>query len=631
MQMLDCSFRLNDTNLSRITTEDPSTPLSCSICDVDSVEPSASTPYKYLNPRSNSLHSLMESLTPVRIENSCVLEPNVQTNECVICSQLFDSALELSVHFTELHIYETPPSKAKHTIHKLSQTAAYNTNVSNHLTSSLYPRPPNIPSCDYPRQNISDAITNTGIHSGEKPFECTECDYVISQNTNENFIGTPKMPILEIRSANLDENSANSSSLTLDLIEECELSGTFCEYRNIYSSLSIPAINLEIVSTEDTIPYNAESSQNHNSILSYDSEPFHTGERDNTMHMLPHVDEPVHVYPRKFKPITGHSYSLDPSKNNISFMCLNVCGVLDKIKNKDFLDYISKYEIISFCETKTDDADTEFVNDILGDLGYSTFIQNRHRLTNWRSGGVLVAVRRKLCSYVKRVMCTANFTIVLILDKSLFNFDKNIIYITAYIPPASSRYSSIDLFTSLSNIILDYDTDDYFHMLVGDLNAHTGTNTDLVTFDKHIIEMLDLDDDSRARLDIVETMTILDLPIARSSVDVSDDNGNYGRALLELCKNHMLCIFNGRAGEDRNIGKATTKKHSLLDYVIGSPYLLSKAKFLKSTLLIPCFLISIVLLNDNWLVTKPFPTQQIIYACRVQKTKMHPFFGIQTR
>ena len=169
-----------------------------------------------------------------------------------------------------------------------------------------------------------------------------------------------------------------------------------------------------------------------------------------------------------------------------------------------------------------------------------------------------MAIRSELCRWVKIVNCTADFLIVLNIDKGLFNFEKNVIYITAYIPPTSSRYSTIDLFNCLSNIILNFDPDDHYHLLAGDLNAHTKTESDLVVFDKHIIEMLDLDDDSRARLEITETMAILGLPLERYSVDVADDVGNYGKALLELCKNHLLCIYNGRASEDRCIGSATT-------------------------------------------------------------------------
>ena len=58
---------------------------------------------------------------------------------------------------------------------------------------------------------------------------------------------------------------------------------------------------------------------------------------------------------------------------------------------------------------------------------------------------------------------------------------------------------------------------------------------------------------------------------------------------MELCKNHLLCIFNGRAGEDRCIGSATTTKYALIDYVIGSPYLLSKVKIFKVNHFDPLF------------------------------------------
>ena len=68
-----------------------------------------------------------------------------------------------------------------------------------------------------------------------------------------------------------------------------------------------------------------------------------------------------------------------------------------------------------------------------------------------------------------------------------------------------------------------------------------------------------------------------------------EDSTNYGKALLELCRNHMLCIFNGRTGEDRNIGRATTTNDTLIDYVIGSPYLLSKVKHFKVDSFDPLF------------------------------------------
>ena len=191
---------------------------------------------------------------------------------------------------------------------------------------------------------------------------------------------------------------------------------------------------------------------------------------------------------------------------------------------------------------------------------------------------MLVAIKNPLCKFVSKVECNHDFMVVLILDKRLFKFDKNILFITAYVPPYSTRYSSIDLFSKISNIILNYDPEDYYHLVVGDFNAHTGVESDIVTFDDNIIRTLDLDNDIIARLEINHYMDLLDIPIDRSSVDQMADRGNYGEALLDICRNNLLCIFNGRVGEDRHVGKATTIDNSLIDYVIGSPYLLSKVK-----------------------------------------------------
>ena len=278
-------------------------------------------------------------------------------------------------------------------------------------------------------------------------------------------------------------------------------------------------------------------------------------------------------------------------------MSLNVFGLKSRLENKDFKKNLGKYDVLSFCETLADDADFDFFNSEFDNLGFIVFIQNRKKLANKKSGGILVAVRKELGSYVKRLNCAEDFVVVLDIDKGLFKFEKNIIFITAYIPPPASKYSSVDLFNSMSNIILNYDTDDYFHLLTGDLNARTKNGSDLVTFDREILELLHLDEDTSVRLDIIKNFDLLGLPIERFSMDLKEDH--YGKTLLELCKNHMLCIFNGRTGADRNIGKVTTKGNTLIDYVIGSPYLLSKVKIFRVNSFDPCFLIIIALWNGK--------------------------------
>ncbi len=68
----------------------------------------------------------------------------------------------------------------------------------------------------------------------------------------------------------------------------------------------------------------------------------------------------------------------------------------------------------------------------------------------------------------------------------------------------------------------------------------------------------------------------LDISILqRTSSDMKRDSGNYGSQLLQICKNHMICIFNGRCG----LGEQMTVDGLVIDYIIGSAYLLySRAK-----------------------------------------------------
>ena len=160
-------------------------------------------------------------------------------------------------------------------------------------------------------------------------------------------------------------------------------------------------------------------------------------------------------------PLLGHSYSLGPNQCNIPFISLNVCGLSSKLEYPEFRNTLENYDVVSLCETKLDNADNEYITSEFANLGFTVFIKNRKNLTTWRSGGLLVAVKTKLCHLVCNVECYNDFMIALILDKRFLGLDKKILYITTYVPPYTSRYSSIDHFTKISNTILDFDPDDF--------------------------------------------------------------------------------------------------------------------------------------------------------------------------
>ena len=73
-----------------------------------------------------------------------------------------------------------------------------------------------------------------------------------------------------------------------------------------------------------------------------------------------------------------------------------------------------------------------------------------------------------------------------------------------------------------------------------------------------------VDEDSSQTLGISQNRT--------SSDTISNNYCNR----LDFCKSSSLYLFNGRIGVDNCKGCFTTTRNSVVDYVIGSPYLLSK-------------------------------------------------------
>lgn len=64
-------------------------------------------------------------------------------------------------------------------------------------------------------------------------------------------------------------------------------------------------------------------------------------------------------------------------------------------------------------------------------------------------------------------------------------------------------------------------------------------------------------------------MQQLGISIRKYSENTTSVNG-YGKKLLNICKNNMMYMFNGRV-EDYLIGKYTTTCKPFVYYVTGSP------------------------------------------------------------
>lgn len=267
--------------------------------------------------------------------------------------------------------------------------------------------------------------------------------------------------------------------------------------------------------------------------------------------------------------------------NNITVISLNVCGLKSKLQIPEFISMCTDYDICIFVETKCDNLDNDHVIECFKAINYIVHLQNRDNFAKHRSGGVLIAVKKSLDVNFQRILYDYNFLVVLKSSGLRFGNSKDLIIVAAYIPPYGSKYSSISMFDSLSDVLLNFDPDVFNIMICGDMNAHTLLKEDIIVVEDSMCESIGIETLSSNQLQCSSEMMELKLPIQRYNKDIKPDNSGYGTALVELCKNHKLCIYNGRACQDFGIGVETTTDKSLLDYIIGSPYILSIATSFK--------------------------------------------------
>ena len=121
---------------------------------------------------------------------------------------------------------------------------------------------------------------------------------------------------------------------------------------------------------------------------------------------------------------------------------------------------------------------------------------------------------------------------------------------SVYVPPSHSAYGRVEHFHEIESFLLQYSGEDFCHILCGDFNSHTSTSSDILAVP-----------DVGEHVGFDEPLLILNelgIETVRTNEDLSNDRSTYGKKLLDLCKNHKIVIYNGRLGEDKGIGKATT-------------------------------------------------------------------------
>ena len=226
----------------------------------------------------------------------------------------------------------------------------------------------------------------------------------------------------------------------------------------------------------------------------------------------------------------------------ISFMTWNIEGLSNKLFDKDFVCFVSSCDFVCLTETfLVDNIRFDIFPD--HDIFYKPAVKLTHQ--GRPSGGVICLVKKTLTPMIKQIKVNVGNFILLCLDKTILNVDKDVLYVCAYVPPEGSQFYNVlnlekDGVSLLENCLVDnvlLDNDVYI-IVNGDLNSRTSNISQTVSMET------DYDDFLR----------IHDEPIERNSQDRIINS--FGKSLLSMCTSLDLCIINGTCNGDR-LGRYT--------------------------------------------------------------------------
>jgi len=249
--------------------------------------------------------------------------------------------------------------------------------------------------------------------------------------------------------------------------------------------------------------------------------------------------------------------------NCLNILSLNVCGLVSKQNNPDFIDFISNYDIIGIQETKMDDLDHIQIK------GYKCFDKNRKTVTKRKSGGVSILVKENLIPFVKLVETESKLVQWFVLSKQLTHKD-DILFGVFYIPPESSSYAIREPYFEIQQELNSFSNKYDCICLFGDNNSRTKNLKDFIEADQYIFDLQNMNE-------ITEEFMQEHVYFEKSNVSEQRNNSdkssnNQGVKFIEFLQENGLFILNGRTVGDL-IGNATSNGVSTVDYFISSPNL----------------------------------------------------------
>ena len=303
----------------------------------------------------------------------------------------------------------------------------------------------------------------------------------------------------------------------------------------------------------------------------------------NTVYNQYLVDEFTHNQPVT-KPVNACDENTNVSNVKVDLICddntdilnlkigfLNVRGLKTRLKFHEFDEYVNTYDIVCFSETfiKEDEFEEPLKDDV-SIPGYRLVHKPRKSDSSQPSGGVCIAVKHELLPFISPVECESKDLLLCKLSKNLFKTSQDVYLGCAYISPQGSDYSSYACFQDVEDEVVKMFSETNNILLLGDFNAHTQNKLDFIETECTDTDFITANDNELLET-VEQTLTNLDLPLNRITEDHSRLN-DWGKYLLELCRNTQMIICNGRFGATST--KCTSTWDTVIDYIICSPNIL---------------------------------------------------------
>ena len=254
----------------------------------------------------------------------------------------------------------------------------------------------------------------------------------------------------------------------------------------------------------------------------------------------------------------------------------------------------------------------EYFESSLVSLDFTVYVSPAKKLSHLgrRSGGVICLVKHTISPWVKHIKCDLDNLLVFRLDKQLFNSEKDVLMLCAYIPPSGSPYYDNKSVSNGIYLLEEYllqlyaQHDDCSIVVCGDLNARTGRSN-----------VGNQSDYSNMREDVFSNL--------RNSQDPTTNE--FGRSLLSLCLGFELRILNGGIEGDR-VGAYTyisQTGNSVIDYILVSedfiPY--CKSLVIKENVLTSHLCLELKLLSEiGGDVSEVFQGTKLVWDATLSET-----------